>query len=80
MVMPKKIGVIGVGHMSGTMIEGWARLGDDMPRFYLSPRGAALDGRIGYTAGNGATARGTGVPGRCDYGARKWYAGRSFGG
>ncbi|MET4804931.1 NAD(P)-binding domain-containing protein [Limibacillus sp. MBR-115] len=40
MVIPKKIGVIGVGHMSGTMIEGWARLGDDMPRFYLSPRGA----------------------------------------
>lgn len=40
MVMPKNIGVIGVGHMSRTMIEGWARLGSDMPQFFLSPRGA----------------------------------------
>jgi pyrroline-5-carboxylate reductase len=39
--MTVKLGIIGVGHMTGAMVEGWARLPEgERPQFFLSPRNA----------------------------------------
>ena len=40
--MPIKLGVIGVGHMTGAMVDGWCRGGKEAtPSIALSPRNAA---------------------------------------
>ena len=42
----------GVGHMTGAMVEGWARLPEGKrPRFLLSPRGAKVAARLADTCG-----------------------------
>jgi pyrroline-5-carboxylate reductase len=46
------LGVVGVGHMTGAMVEGWARLPEGArPRFLLSPRGAKVAARLADTCG-----------------------------
>lgn len=50
--MKLNLGVVGVGHMTGAMIEGWARLSEgERPRFLLSPRGASVAARLAQTCG-----------------------------
>ena len=50
--MTMKLGVVGVGHMTGAMVEGWAQLPEGKrPRFLLSPRSAKVAARLSETCG-----------------------------
>ncbi len=50
--MTIKLGVVGVGHMTGAMVEGWMRLPEgERPQILLSPRGAKVANRLAEAHG-----------------------------
>jgi pyrroline-5-carboxylate reductase len=80
--MTVTLGILGVGHMTGAMVEGWARLPEvERPRFFLSPRNAERAAALAAALGAEVMESNAAVVEASDIvvlGVRPWQAEEAF--